>query len=110
MKLTLNSFPVDGIEDSRKTALDGRRLLVNREEMRDLLLEDERLISAAIDFAHPGESCRIINILDIFEPRVKIDGETRAFNLQDLDGNWWEIYHRPGHLYDDIFEREVAHA
>jgi len=41
---------------------------------------------------------------------VKIDGETRAFNLQDLDGNWWEIYHRPGHLYDDLFEREVAHA
>lgn len=41
---------------------------------------------------------------------VEDDGDTRAFRLQDLDGNWWEIYHRPGHLYDDLFEREAAHA
>lgn len=38
------------------------------------------------------------------------DGDTRAFRLQDFDGNWWEIYHRPGHLYDDLFEREATHA
>jgi catechol 2,3-dioxygenase-like lactoylglutathione lyase family enzyme len=41
---------------------------------------------------------------------VRDDGDTRAFWLQDLDGNWWEIYHRPGHLYDDLFEREAALA
>jgi catechol 2,3-dioxygenase-like lactoylglutathione lyase family enzyme len=39
---------------------------------------------------------------------VRSDGDTRAFWLQDRDGNWWEIYHRPGHLYDDLFEREPA--
>jgi len=37
-------------------------------------------------------------------------GETRAFRLRDRDGNWWEIYHRPGRLYDDLFEREAARA
>ncbi len=41
---------------------------------------------------------------------VEVGGTTRSFRLQDLDGNWWEIYHRPGHLYDDLFEREAAHA
>ena len=41
---------------------------------------------------------------------VEVTGDTRAFRLQDFDGNWWEIYHRPGHLYDDLFEREAAHA
>jgi len=41
---------------------------------------------------------------------VEDDGDTRAFRLQDLDGNWWEIYYRPGHLYDDLFERAAAHA
>ena len=35
---------------------------------------------------------------------VQVEGETRSFCLQDLDGNWWEIFHRPGHLYDDLFE------
>jgi catechol 2,3-dioxygenase-like lactoylglutathione lyase family enzyme len=41
---------------------------------------------------------------------VRTEGDTRAFWLQDLDGNWWEIYHRPGHLYDDLFAREAALA
>jgi len=41
---------------------------------------------------------------------VAVRDSTRFFSLQDLDGNWWEIYHRPGHLYDDLFEREAAHA
>ena len=48
---------------------------------------------------------------DIREVRpVEVSGDARAFSLQDLDGNWWEIYHRPGHLYDDLFAREAAHA
>jgi catechol 2,3-dioxygenase-like lactoylglutathione lyase family enzyme len=41
---------------------------------------------------------------------VRIEGGTRAFWLQDLDGNWWEIYHRAGHLYDDLFKVEPAVA
>ncbi|MFQ5693936.1 MAG: glycine/sarcosine/betaine reductase component B subunit [Nitrospinota bacterium] len=80
MKLTLNSFPVDRIEDAQKTELDGRRLLVNRHELRDLLLENTRLRSVEIDLAHPGESCRIINILDIFEPRIKAEGAGETFS------------------------------
>ncbi len=39
---------------------------------------------------------------------MRDDGDTRAFALQDLDGNWWEIYHRPAHLYDALFEAEAA--
>jgi catechol 2,3-dioxygenase-like lactoylglutathione lyase family enzyme len=27
-----------------------------------------------------------------------------SFCLQDLDGNWWEIYYRSGKLYDALFE------
>ena len=44
---------------------------------------------------------------DIREVRtVTDDGDTRSFILQDFDGNWWEIYHRPGHLYDDLFDKK----
>lgn len=39
---------------------------------------------------------------------VRVEGEVRSFCLQDLDGNWWEIFHRPGHLYDDVFEHRDA--
>ncbi|MBI2880177.1 MAG: beta-aspartyl-peptidase [Candidatus Tectomicrobia bacterium] len=79
MKLTLNSFPVDEIAESRRTGLDGRRLLLNRRELRDLLLRDGRLGSVEIDLVRPGESCRIVNILDIFEPRIKASGGGEAF-------------------------------
>lgn len=35
----------------------------------------------------------------------------RSFCLEDLDGNWWEIAHRPGHLFDAFFpaSNEQAH-
>lgn len=36
-------------------------------------------------------------------PVERKDG-ARSFCLQDLDGNWWEIYHRPGRLYDALFD------
>jgi catechol 2,3-dioxygenase-like lactoylglutathione lyase family enzyme len=41
---------------------------------------------------------------------VRVEGDTRAFWLQDLNGNWWEIYHRPGHLYDTVFDRDTGAA
>jgi catechol 2,3-dioxygenase-like lactoylglutathione lyase family enzyme len=35
---------------------------------------------------------------------IKDDGDTRAFALCDLDGNWWEIlYRRGGRLFDREF-------
>lgn len=36
---------------------------------------------------------------------VRVESDVRFFCLQDIDGNWWEIFHRPGHLYDDVFDR-----
>jgi catechol 2,3-dioxygenase-like lactoylglutathione lyase family enzyme len=41
---------------------------------------------------------------------ITTEGGARAFCLQDMDGNWWEIYHRPGHIYDDLFEKQAAVA
>ena len=58
--------------------------------------------AAAIDQQNKWEIREIRDVID--------DGDSRAFWLQDLDGNWWEIYHRPGHLYDDLFERHSGAA
>ena len=41
---------------------------------------------------------------------VQQEGTMRTFSLRDLNGNWWEIYHRPGHLYDDVFDSAPAAA
>ncbi len=63
-----------------------------------------------VDAAHAAavEQREKWDILDI-KPVAETDGG-RAFCLRDFNGNWWEIYHRPGHLYDDLFAREAAEA
>lgn len=34
---------------------------------------------------------------------VTRDGGQTGFLLRDMDGNWWEICHRPGRLFDEVF-------
>ena len=49
------------------------------------LLEQGRLFERVeIEIAHPGESCRIVRILDILEPRYRLDGPNFP---GALDGN-----------------------
>lgn len=80
MALTLNHFPVDSIEGGEETRLDGRRLLVDTDKLCDLILrEDPSLQSVRIDLVRPGDSYRIINILDILEPRIKAGGDAETF-------------------------------
>ncbi len=79
MQLTLNRFSVDRIKESQETRLDGRTLEINSAELKNLILEDKRIQEASVDFVHSGESCRIINILDIFEPRIKAEASGKTF-------------------------------
>ena len=34
---------------------------------------------------------------------VTQDGDQTSFLLRDMDSNWWEICHRPGRLFDQVF-------
>ena len=36
---------------------------------------------------------------------IEREGDRRSFFLKDIDDNWWEICHRPTHLFDDEFQR-----
>ena len=49
-------------------------LHVCRQEIIDLVLADDRLVSAEVELARPGESIRIAPVKDVIEPRVKVDG------------------------------------
>jgi catechol 2,3-dioxygenase-like lactoylglutathione lyase family enzyme len=71
-----------------------------------LLVQTPQEVDAAHDAAiDQQDKWEIRTIRD-----VEDDGDTRSFRLQDLDGNWWEIYHRAGHLYDDLFDKQDAGA
>lgn len=79
MRLELKTFPVKRAEWAAKTELVKDTLCLNRRELTDLVMSDNRLKSVQLDLALPGENIRIIHVLDVLEPRYKKDGEGCVF-------------------------------
>jgi sarcosine reductase len=71
MPLTLAIHPVTEMRFAPTLRLDGSILLVDKEALRRLVLEDAAVESVDFEIARPGESCRAGPIFDIVEPRAK---------------------------------------
>jgi glycine reductase len=74
MELELGSFRVRDVEFGDRTALAGGILSVDRRGLIQRLLEDPNLAVVNVEIVRPGDSTRIIHILDSVEPRCKITG------------------------------------
>jgi len=74
MRLELNVININDVQFGELTEIKESALFINRGELRDLLLEDDRLSKVEIEIAHPGENCRILQVADVVEPRAKIEG------------------------------------
>ena len=48
-------------------------LYVNLKELEEILLKDSRIKSVDINLVYPGERVRIVNLMDVVQPRCKID-------------------------------------
>lgn len=79
MKLELGKIKISNVEFGEKTCVDKGTLYVNKDEIIKLVLEDDRIISANVELARPGESIRIAPVKDVLEPRVKVSGEGEIF-------------------------------
>lgn len=79
MRLTLALHPVTEIRLGATTRLDGTSLVVDLEELRALVLEDEWLTSVDLEIVRAGESCRAGPVFDIIEPRAKQPGSGPDF-------------------------------
>ncbi|MBW1766048.1 MAG: hypothetical protein JRJ65_03235 [Deltaproteobacteria bacterium] len=79
MKLELNVINIRDVKFGDKTEIKDRVLYIHRRELQDLLGEDERLGKVDIELAYPGESCRILQVVDVLEPRAKIEGPSEDF-------------------------------
>ena len=74
MRLTLAFHPVSEIRFGAGTRLEGSALIVDKDELCQLLLQDTRIETADFEIARPGESCRAGPVFDIVEPRAKEPG------------------------------------
>ena len=87
MKLELHKIKINKLAWGDKTFAQGGVLTVNKEELLSVLAGDERLAKVDVDFAHPGESVRIIPVKDVVEPRFKMEGPGGVFPgmVSDVD-------------------------
>ncbi len=79
MRLTVRSITVEQLDFGPSTALRGRTLVVNRDEVRQVVLDDPHFGDVELHVARPGESVRILHALDVVEPRWKVAGPSGVF-------------------------------
>src|SRR6266508_1865834 len=71
MRLEMATTTVSDVTFSDRTRVVGGVLEIDRAELRRLLLDDEAFADVSLDIARPGESARIIHVMDVVEPRWK---------------------------------------
>ncbi|MCR3923528.1 MAG: glycine/sarcosine/betaine reductase component B subunit, partial [Firmicutes bacterium] len=69
----------DKVQFGDVTAIANRTLTINKEELISLLKEDSAFTKVDIELAAPGDSCRIVQVADVIQPRVKIAGSGQVF-------------------------------
>ena len=70
---------IKDIQFAAESKVENGVLYVSEEAVKAIILEDEKLKSASLDIAKPGESVRITPVKDVIEPRVKVEGEGGIF-------------------------------
>jgi glycine reductase len=79
MRLEIESIDIKDVQEGKKTHANQGVLSINLKELQDLILKDHRIRSVDIILVKPGENVRILNILDVIQPRCKIDQEGADF-------------------------------
>lgn len=79
MKLELGEIYIKDIKLDKVSKVENGVLYVNEEEVKKIVLEDDKLKSVKVEVARPGESVRITPVKDVIEPRVKVNGTGGVF-------------------------------
>ncbi|MEE9198201.1 MAG: glycine/sarcosine/betaine reductase component B subunit [Dehalococcoidia bacterium] len=79
MRLQLATFPVRDLTFSDSTRLSDGILHIDRQKVTELVLEDSRFDGVELHIVKPGESVRMVNVLDAVEPRYKVSGPGTVF-------------------------------
>jgi hypothetical protein len=79
LKLEVESVWIDELVVGQETRAESGVLTVNVGELRELLLEDARIETVDIDVVSPGRPVRILNLMDVVQPRCKIDSDGSDF-------------------------------
>ncbi len=73
MRLEIESIDINDVQEAPKTHARDHVLCVNTGEIEELILRDNRIRSVEVNTVRPGDRVRIVNIMDVVQPRCKID-------------------------------------
>jgi len=79
MRLELGKIKITDVQPGEVTKVENGTLFVNKQELIDLAMKDDRIKGVKVEFARPGESVRIAPVKDVIEPRVKVSGTGAMF-------------------------------
>ncbi|MCB2222833.1 MAG: glycine/sarcosine/betaine reductase component B subunit [Actinobacteria bacterium] len=72
LRLDVHTVEIDQIRFGDHTGVDDGALVVDRDALAALILEDPRIAGVDVRIAQPGDDIRIIGCLDAVEPRCKV--------------------------------------
>src|SRR2546426_6450231 len=79
MRLEVGTIQIRDVEIGRATALTDHTLVIHPEELRTLVLEDSHFADVQVHLVKPGESIRVVHVLDVVEPCWKVAGPGGVF-------------------------------
>ena len=79
MRLEIGKINITDIRFAEESKIEKGVLYVNAEDLKPVVLEDEKIKDVCFDIAKPGEAVRITPVKDVIEPRVKVEGKGGVF-------------------------------
>jgi sarcosine reductase len=79
MRLELATYPVHRIESGSKIGWSSGVLTYDPTALTDLICQDRRIRAVKIEATHPGDAARLINVHDVLEPRIKVEGAGQTY-------------------------------
>lgn len=79
MRLEIGEIYINDIKFGDTSKVEGGVLYVNEDDIKKIVMEDDKIKSVCVDIARPGESVRITPVKDVIEPRVKVEGNGGIF-------------------------------
>ena len=73
-RLTMGTFPVHDVVLGRATRWNDGLLEIDPDGLTTELRRDPRILHAELRLLRPGERVRLVNVRDLIEPRIKVEG------------------------------------
>jgi glycine reductase complex component B subunit alpha and beta len=79
VNLTLETFTVKAVAFGARTSLADGTLTLEKDEITRLAADGVFIARVDVQLVAPGESARIVHVMDAVEPRIKVGGDRVAF-------------------------------